>query len=131
MLIVLERRTYIRPHKHSGKSESFHIVEGVVDVVVLDDLGEIQEVIPMGDYASGRAFYWRHSDARYHTLLIRSERLVIHETTNGPFRADSTFAPWSPEESNKSGAQEFVSGLSRRVEEFLSQSEGRRRGSNT
>ena len=27
MLIVLSRASYIRPHKHFGKSESFHIVQ--------------------------------------------------------------------------------------------------------
>src|SRR6476469_6082628 len=56
MLIVHARGTYVRPHKHLGKSESFHVVEGVVDVVLFDDQGGITKIIPMGDYRSGAKF---------------------------------------------------------------------------
>ena len=28
MIICLNRGTYIRPHRHAGKSESFHMIEG-------------------------------------------------------------------------------------------------------
>ena len=59
MLIVLEKSTYVRPHKHPGKSESTHIIEGLVDVVLFDDDGQIERVISMGDYASGKTFYYR------------------------------------------------------------------------
>src|SRR5438309_9931257 len=50
MLIVLDRGTYIRPHKHGDKSESFHIIEGELDVVLFHDSGAIREVIRMGPY---------------------------------------------------------------------------------
>src|SRR5579871_5272686 len=32
MFVCLHRDTYIRPHKHPGKVESFHIIQGEVDV---------------------------------------------------------------------------------------------------
>ena len=35
MIIAIDPSSYIRPHKHPGKSEAFHIVEGEVDIVVL------------------------------------------------------------------------------------------------
>jgi cupin fold WbuC family metalloprotein len=98
MLIVHGRNCYVRPHKHLAKSEAFHVIQGVVDVVLLDEAGKVVEVIKMGDYASGRKFYYRLADPLYHTLLIRSEWLVFHEITNGPFkREDTVFAPWAPE----------------------------------
>ena len=106
MIIVLSGQTYIRPHKHFQKSESFHIIEGAVDVVILDDAGKIREVIQMGALASGRQFYYRLSQPTYHTLLIRSELLVVHEITNGPFQQnDALFAPWAPEEGSPAAAQ--------------------------
>jgi len=54
-LIVLSGNTYIRPHKHLAKSESFHVIEGLVDIVILDDQGAITEVIQLGDFQSSIA----------------------------------------------------------------------------
>ena len=106
MIIVLSGQTYIRPHKHLQKSESFHVIEGTVDVVALDDVGKILEVIQLGALTSDRQFYYRISQPTYHTLLIRSDLLVIHETTNGPFKqGDAVFAPWAPEEGNPAATQ--------------------------
>ena len=99
MLIVHTRETYVRPHKHLGKSESFHLIEGAADVVVFDDEGNVADVIAMGDYSSGKTFYYRMADPLYHTLIIRSDVIVFHEATNGPFdRSATVFAPWAPED---------------------------------
>jgi cupin fold WbuC family metalloprotein len=126
MLIALKRSVYIRPHKHLNKNESFHIVEGLVDVVVLDDRGAIWDVVEMGDYGSGRAFYYRISAPYYHTLLIRSELLVVHETTTGPFRKqDTEFAVWAPEETDAVAGEKFMRNLSEEVERFVLKAPGR------
>src|SRR5437764_7832789 len=51
MLIVLGRgTTYIHPHVHPGKVESFHVMEGRMTVVLFEDDGKILEVVKMGDY---------------------------------------------------------------------------------
>jgi cupin fold WbuC family metalloprotein len=116
MLIVHSRDTYVRPHKHVGKSESFHIIEGDVGVVLFDDEGGVREVIPMGAFASGRPFFYRIAQPVYHTLLIRSEILVFHESTGGPFRrADTVFAPWAPENDDAPGIARFLADLEARV----------------
>ncbi len=113
MIIALKQNTYIRPHKHLKKSESFHIVEGEVDVVALDDAGGIREIIKLGEPASGKNFYYRLSTAVFHTLLIRSNLLILHETTNGPFQTgDAIFAAWAPEESDVAAAQAYMAALS-------------------
>jgi cupin fold WbuC family metalloprotein len=114
MLIAIRPESYIRPHKHPGKSEAFHIIEGAVDIVVLDDLGEICEVVPLAKDGSG-AFYYRMSRPRFHTLLIKSDILVVHEITNGPFVPGATvFAPFAPEEGTIA-AVHYISELDRRV----------------
>ena len=116
MLIVHERNTYVRPHKHPGKIESTHIIEGMVDVVIFDDNGQIASVIGMGDYTSGRAFYYRMAIPLFHTLIIRSDVLVFHETTNGPFeRKNTIFAPWAPEDSDVNSTSAFMAALDERV----------------
>src|SRR3989338_8531886 len=58
MLIIHTKDTYVRPHKHLNKSESLHVIEGMVDIVLLDEEGEVAEVIAMGYYASGLRFYY-------------------------------------------------------------------------
>ncbi len=109
MLIIHTSDTYVRPHKHLGKSESFHVIEGTVDVVLFDETGGVTEVIRMGDYASGRRFYYRIDQPIYHTLLITSPVLVFHEVTNGPFRREETaFAPWGPVEQDVVGREAFL-----------------------
>ena len=116
MLIVHTKDTYVRPHRHTGKSESFHVIDGVVDVVVFDDAGEIADVIPMGTFASGRTFFYRIADPLYHTLLIRSDVLVFHEATTGPFRREeSNFAPWAPDESDPAAVATFLKSVNERA----------------
>ena len=116
MLIVHDKSAYVRPHKHPGKSESTHIVKGLVDVVLFDDRGHIERIISMGDYASGKIFYYRMEVPIFHTLLIRSEVLVFHEVTNGPFnRDDILFAQWSPEDADVNSVGEFMSDLDNRI----------------
>ncbi len=117
MLIVHARDCYVRPHKHLAKSEAFHVIQGLVDIVLLDDTGRIVEVVKMGDYASGRSFYYRLADPLYHTLLIRSDHVVFHEITNGPFkREDTIFAEWSPAAEDAVGAKRFMEELACRVD---------------
>jgi cupin fold WbuC family metalloprotein len=119
MLIVHTRETYVRPHKHLTKNESFHVVEGCADVVIFDDTGNVVEVIRMGDYSSGRMFYYRISEPCYHTLVIRSEFLVFHETANGPFkRTDTVPAPWAPGEDDITAQKEFIERISQTVDRF-------------
>ncbi len=109
MLIVHNRDTYVRPHKHIDRMESFHIIEGLCDVILFDEEGNIREVVEMGDVSSGKTFYYRICDAIYHTLIIESETLVFHETTSGPFnREGSVFAPWSPEEHEEEKVKSFI-----------------------
>ncbi len=99
MLIVHSKGTYVRPHKHPDKSESFHIIEGKLKIVIFNESGDILEVINMGDHPSEDAFFYRLSESYFHTVIPISDLVVFHETTDGPFRGDHTvFAPWAPAE---------------------------------
>jgi cupin fold WbuC family metalloprotein len=112
MLIVLTKKVYIRPHKHTNKSESFHVIDGRAIIIFFDESGAIEEVIQVGDSKSGHPFYFRNDDPRYHTQIITSEFLTFHETTNGPFnRADTIFAPWSPPETEPEAAAAYLKEL--------------------
>lgn len=97
MMLALGRGTWLRPHGHSGKSESFHVIEGQASVVIFDSAGAVQDWIRLGDLPSGLPFYFRIHEDLCHTLFVESDCLLVHETTRGPFRSgQSTVAPWSP-----------------------------------
>lgn len=120
MIIALSRSTYIRPHRHFGKCESFHIIEGELDVIIFDDLGEITDVVHMGPHGTaGNSFFYRMADPLFHTVLVRSETVLFHETTNGPFvREDTEFTVWAPDEQEKDAAAAYMLDLVHRVESF-------------
>jgi len=99
MFIVHMQDCYVRPHKHMGKVESMTVLEGEVDVVLFHDDGSIRQVIPMGTPDSGKVFYQRLCSEIFHTLVIRTEFLVFHESTEGPFsRVKTIFPEWAPPE---------------------------------
>ena len=111
MAIVLGRESYIRPHKHEGKTESFHIIEGRLSVVFFDDDGKVQKVLRMGPLHSGLTFFYRLSTTCFrrrtgvHTdpSMRRPMAHSIPETRNTPngleteteVRKKTTIAPGS------------------------------------
>lgn len=117
MFLVQCPATYIRPHKHLEKAESMLVLAGTADVVFFDDQGGIDRVVRVGDYASGLPFFYRISDAVYHSLIVRTATFVFKEATHGPFdKAKTVFAPWSPDEIDWDAAAEYARALRERVE---------------
>ncbi len=118
MLIVLDRETYIRPHRHHAKAESFLVLEGEADIVFFDAEGGISRVVRVGAYGSGHAFYYRVSDARYHTVVVRTPIVAFHEATTGPFLpAQTEHAPWAPPEGETAAIATWRGQLDRRLAE--------------
>jgi len=119
MLIIHAKGVYVRPHRHLGKTESLHVIEGAADAVIYDETGSIIKVIEMGDYASGKSFYYRIAGPEYHNLIIKTEFFVFHETTSGPFnRADTVFAPWSPDEHDYDRVKKFTKDTAEKISSF-------------
>jgi len=119
MIIAIAASSYIHPHRHIDKAESFHIIEGEVDVAVFDEAGAVVEVIELGAPGSGRQFFYRLSHSAFHTLLIRSDFLVVHEVTSGPFARDRTvLAPFAPLEDQYEAARAYMRRVAAEVAEF-------------
>ncbi len=108
MLIAIRSDSYVRPHRHLNKAESFHWIEGRADIVILDERGGVSDVVKVG---LGHHFYYRLDTPHYHTLIIHSPILVIHEITQGPFKpGDSEPALFAPSE-NEENALEYMNFL--------------------
>lgn len=108
MIIFHEQGYYIRPHSHPGRSESIHVIKGMVDLILFDSEGCIIDIVEMGDYSSNKIFFHRLNSETTHTLIIKSKELIFHETSLGPFKKNNTiFAKWSPKKSNKNFQNEL------------------------
>jgi hypothetical protein len=56
----------------------------------------------------------------FHTLLIRSDILIVHEITNGPFVREGTrLAPFAPAESDTRGIADYQRQLVSQVAPFI------------
>lgn len=103
MIIVATKESYIRPHKHLENTISYHMIEGELDIVIFDDHGEIIEIIPMGDFKSGKNFYYRLSKTMFYAPVLKTDLAVFHETIRGPYKKENTvWAAWSPESDDSS-----------------------------
>ncbi len=112
MVIVFCAGSYTRPHRHLAKSETFHVVEGELDIMFFDDSGEPAQVVHMGAWETGSAAVYRMADSRWHTVIPRSEIVILHEITNGPFRREDTIYPdWAPREDDQSAAPAYFERL--------------------
>lgn len=95
MIIAFCKDSYIRPHRHIDKSESYHIIEGRIEIIFYNDNGiEIDKVI-LSDKMDEHPFLFRISNSDWHTVVPKSDFVIIHEVTKGPFNKNSSeFADW-------------------------------------
>jgi cupin fold WbuC family metalloprotein len=97
MLIALCQDSLIHPHRHLDRSESFHVVEGELVVLIFDSRGGLKKRIPMAPIGVGKQFMYRLSSPDWHTVVPLSEFVVLHEVSAGPFSAEQrSYADWAP-----------------------------------
>lgn len=115
MIICLKGFTYFQPHRHPGnRSESYHMVEGLLDVHLFDEKGCLVETVrlaaPGALDAASRPFMYRLSSPIYHFVVPRSEWTIYHEVLTGPWDKDSVvqYAPFAPQEDDVDKVHTFV-----------------------
>jgi len=114
MIIALMKRSYIPPHIHpDGKSESYHVIEGKMNVYIFSKKGILKKIVKMGDYRSGLNFYYRMNKGFYHMPVSVTKFCVYHETYSGPFikTNDVKFPKWAPKENEIINIKKFMSRL--------------------
>lgn len=97
MLIVAHRSSYIIPHRHFKKKETFSVVEGKCSALLFNESGQVDRVISMSTCDAEKIFFYRMPANVFHSCLIHSEWLVFIETTIGPYQENLTeHASWAP-----------------------------------
>jgi len=115
MLIVTHRDSYVTPHRHLTKSETFVVLEGSADIILFGESGAVQKVVRMGVPASGLPFFYRMPPGQFHSLAIESELLVFLENTKGPFSLDDReHASWAPGSNDAEKGKAFIASVLRR-----------------
>ena len=109
MVIALFEDSYVRPHRHQHKSESFHVIEGRLAVLLFDDTGRLIRRVELEPPGSAQASLYRLASSLWHTAVPLSRCVVFHETTSGPFsKADTEYAEWAPDGENHEAALEYL-----------------------
>lgn len=119
MFIIHTNDTYVRPHRHRTKSESFQVLEGDASLVLFDDDGKVQRVIELGSLASDKTFYFKMPAQVWHMLVIHSKVLVFKEVTQGPFDSDDCeFPDWAPTGRHCDEVPEYMRAINNQIEEY-------------
>lgn len=116
MFVIYSNTTFVRPNKHVGKDESVFVIDGEADFLFFDDQGAVTQVVEMGDMRSGKAYFCRVPEGIFHTIIMRSPRIMLFEATPGPFNpAETLYADWGPQESDAPAVAEYRTWMDREV----------------
>lgn len=110
LLNALEPWTYIRPHKHTTKEESFVLLRGTILAVVFNDDGTIRDhaILSQSTGILGVEF----EENSFHMLTSLETGSAVYEIKEGPFvpHTEGSSAPWAPKEGIPE-SKEFLSGV--------------------
>lgn len=97
-LVVANRDSYFRPHRHNTRAELALIVRGALDLLVFDEEGRISARHALGA-GSGNLGY-ENAAGGWHTVVVREDGTAFLEIKQGPYdpATASEFAGWAPAE---------------------------------
>ena len=120
MIIYHPKGTYVPPHKHLGKDESFHLISGEIDCVIFNNQGYVSKAFPMGDYSSGKTFYYRIPADTFHTQIFKKDTF-FHEVTKSPFNRNNTVtASCAPYEKETAMVKSYINEISQIIKSISS-----------
>ena len=93
---------YYRPHKHlNGVSESYHIIEGQMEIYIINSKCKVKKKIKLSAKSKNNYFIFKISTPEYHFVVPSSEWLIYHEVTTGPWnKKNLKYAEFSPKIDN-------------------------------
>ena len=88
-----------------------HLISGEINCVIFNNEGTVTKTFPMGDYSSGKTFYYRIPADTFHTQLFTKDTF-FHEVTEGPFNRDETIiASWAPDEKEVAKTKKYMADI--------------------
>ena len=120
LLNAMEPGSYIRPHRHltDPKAECFLGLRGRFALILFDDEGHIQKILPFGPHEENAGADL--PPGVWHTVVCLAPRSVFFETKPGPFNplTKKDLALWAPEEGSP-GAATYLQSLELAIEKSI------------
>jgi cupin fold WbuC family metalloprotein len=97
-IVVAQRDSYFRPHRHATRAELALVLHGEIDVVTFDGSGKLTARHAIGQGTPNLAY--ETAPDTWHTLIVKSESAAFLEIKQGPYdpATASQFAAWAPAE---------------------------------
>lgn len=113
MIIAACSDGYSQPHRHSGRSMTYHVIEGRLTVFLFDETGKPTEAIELGPPGGGKPFCFRLSSGGWYMPVVQSPMAVYVEVLSGPNPGGraTEYAAWSPGEDDPSAVAVFLEKL--------------------
>jgi cupin fold WbuC family metalloprotein len=104
-LVVANRDSYFRPHRHNTRAELALIVRGALDLLAFDAHGRVTARYALGADSGNIAY--ENGPGGWHTVIVSAEVAAFLEVKQGPYdpAAASEFAAWAPAESDPAAAR--------------------------
>lgn len=108
LLNALEPGTYLPPHRHTDKEETYVVLRGSLLVFFYDDLGNVMEKATLN--SSAGVYGLEIPAGTWHSIIVLEPGTVIFEIKSGPYRPlpPEDMAPWAPAPSDTEGAAVFM-----------------------
>ncbi len=108
MMNVMQKDTYIQPHKHENpdKREAFIIFKGKGVVIEFDDHGKVLDYFILDPTKGNHGC--EVAENTWHTVICLEDNSIFYEVKDGPYNPtdDKNFATWAPKEGN-AGCKEY------------------------
>ncbi len=107
-LVVANRGSYFRPHRHATRAELALIVRGALDLILFDDSGGVTARHAFSAGAGNLAY--ENGPGIWHTVVVREDATTFLEVKQGPYdpATASEFAPWAPAEGELAAIARFL-----------------------
>ena len=106
-LVVANRDSYFRPHRHNTRAELALIVRGALDLLAFDERGLLTARYALGAGSANLAY--ENAAGGWHTVIVREDGTAFLEIKQGPYdpATASEFAGWAPAEGD-AGVARFL-----------------------
>ena len=108
LLNALEPGTYLPPHRHTGKEETYLVLRGSLLAFFYDDAGNVTDKVCLNPRKVNMV--WKFLLIHGHSIIALESGTVIFEIKKGPYQPlpSEDLASWAPQTSDTEGIKAFM-----------------------
>lgn len=108
LLNALEPETYLPPHRHADKEETYLVLRGSLMAFFYDDAGNVTEKVRLNPLEG--KYGLEIPPKTWHSIVVLESGTVIFEIKKGPYQPlpPEDLAPWAPQASDKEEVKAFM-----------------------